>query len=86
MSDMLHGRADYQQMLQVSVDKVAGGSQTVTAPVGGPESAQHLRSIPSTYHSCQNCTLATLIAVTSSAGPDWVRLVEGGHVWVEVSQ
>ena len=85
MSHMLQCWTNNQEVLQVTMHIVTGGGQTEATFVGGPESAEHLCSVSSTDHSCQNGTLSTLIAVSSSAGPDWVWLAEGGFEWVKVS-
>jgi hypothetical protein len=54
--------------------KVTGWGQAITTFIRGPEAAHHLCSVSSTDHSCQNSSFSTLVAITSSAGPDWVRL------------
>ena len=73
VSGVFQGWADYQNVDNITLYSLTSLSKAITIPVGCLKPAQHFCSVPSTSHPCQYGTFGTFIAITSCAGPHWMR-------------
>ena len=84
MAAGLQSRAYNQQVLQVPWHLMAGGGQTISSVIRGPEPTQHFSFITATDHLPKNYRFRNLIAVTNWTCPNRVWVGEGGRHRIKV--